>query len=532
MIAVENILRHWTGWFFRARRFVVLTVTLAVSFSADGHVGSPNVFFEGPAGAYPVRIVVRPPGVIPGLAEISVRVFTNQVARVRVVPIRWDTGRTGAPPPDEARLVAGESNLYSAQLWFMRGGAQSVEVSVEGGLGAGTVTVPVNAVATRVLAMPANLGMILAIGGGILVGMLALIVGGAVRETALPPGTGPNRKRIWGARAATLGTVVIIALILRWGEAWWDDEASDYRLRRLYHPMAVSAEVVAGARGPALQLHLNDENFQFTSPLMPDHGKLMHLFLVREADRTAFAHLHPKRIDLNTFAVRLPDLPGGRYRLYADVTYETGYADTLTASVEVPEKIDVGRNQNRGNDSDPDDAWKVSGKSEVGPPPEGGHPRSELSRGYVMEWIRESALVENRDVKMRFAIRRADGSAVSPEPYMGMLGHLILQNADGTVFTHLHPSGSYSMVARQLFEMRAEGKAPLRVANSSSDPVCTVPPLSEAQVQWLRANPLDADGAVSFPFAFPKAGSYRLWVQMKVDGQIETGVFDASVSER
>jgi hypothetical protein len=26
------------------------------------HVGSPNVFYEGNAGPYPVRVVVRPPG--------------------------------------------------------------------------------------------------------------------------------------------------------------------------------------------------------------------------------------------------------------------------------------------------------------------------------------------------------------------------------------------------------------------------------------------------------------------------------------
>jgi hypothetical protein len=34
---------------------------------------------------------------------------------------------------------------------------------------------------------------------------------------------------------------------------------------------------------------------------------------------------------------------------------------------------------------------------------------------------------------------------------------------------------------------------------------------------------------VSFPYGFPKAGAYRIFVQVKRAGQIETGIFDARV---
>jgi hypothetical protein len=34
---------------------------------------------------------------------------------------------------------------------------------------------------------------------------------------------------------------------------------------------------------------------------------------------------------------------------------------------------------------------------------------------------------------------------------------------------------------------------------------------------------------VSFPYGFPKPGAYRIFVQMKRAGEIETGVFDAEV---
>ena len=94
-------------WILKFRR-VILLFTILFPLDSSAHIGDPNVFFEGQAGPYPVRIVVRAPGVIPGLAEISVRVNTNGVQRVEALPMHWKASREGAPPPDEAKPVRGD----------------------------------------------------------------------------------------------------------------------------------------------------------------------------------------------------------------------------------------------------------------------------------------------------------------------------------------------------------------------------------------------------------------------------------------
>ena len=81
-----------------------------------GHVGNFNVFYEGTAVPYPVRVIIRPPGVVPGLAEITVRALGEGVNRVTVQPIKFDAGPEGAPPPDEAVPISDDKLLYSSEL--------------------------------------------------------------------------------------------------------------------------------------------------------------------------------------------------------------------------------------------------------------------------------------------------------------------------------------------------------------------------------------------------------------------------------
>ncbi|HEY0456308.1 MAG TPA: hypothetical protein VGE41_08020, partial [Verrucomicrobiae bacterium] len=94
-----------------SRPYIALVFALLLTFVtnvAHAHIGSPNVVYEGLAGAYHVRVSVKPPGVVPGLAQINVRVLSGQPTRVTVLPVRYNVGTKGAPPADEAKPVRGE----------------------------------------------------------------------------------------------------------------------------------------------------------------------------------------------------------------------------------------------------------------------------------------------------------------------------------------------------------------------------------------------------------------------------------------
>ena len=97
---------------------------------------------------------------------------------------------------------------------------------------------------------------------------------------------------------------------------------------------------------------------------------------------------------------------------------------------------------------------------------------------------------------------------------MGMAGHAEFVSSDMSVFAHIHPAGSVSMAA-------------LDLANSGGVTDITQALSPPGMAMSMSASALDPE--VSFPYGFPKGGEYRIFVQVKRAGQIETGVFDAHV---
>ena len=109
---------------------------------------------------------------------------------------------------------------------------------------------------------------------------------------------------------------------------------------------------------------------------------------------------------------------------------------------------------------------------------------------------------------------------------MGMAGHAEFVRSDLSVFAHVHPDGSVPMAAVQL--------ADATLAKNAAIPAASNPPATtEMKMPGMAAMPGMSDGPlapeVSFPYGFPKPGLYRIFVQVKYNGRVETGVFDAQV---
>ena len=492
----------------------------AIMVLCSAHVGSPDVWYEGQAGPYHVVVYVRVPGVIPGIAEVSVRVVNDVPDRVTAV-VNLFSANAGMPPPDVAQPIAG-SDWYGTRLWIMAPGSNSVTVEVKGAKGAGSVVVPVAAVANRRLPLQRSLGGLLAGLGVFLLAGIVTIAGAAARESTLPPGASPSRRRKWGARGVMAGTAIFSGLLLFGGKAWWEGEDAAFG-ESLYRPFSSVASVSEAGARPVLNLDITDSSWIMRgdtvwlrkyhqsawTPLVTDHGKLMHLFLVRETDAGAFAHLHPATTDSVRFTAALPPLPAGRYRVFGDIVHESGFAKTLVTTVEIPSEAAAG-----SAPLSPDDGFYIG-------PGAGAGETATLADGATITWDRGTApIVVGAPAPLGFTIREADGRPAVLEPYLGMAAHAVVARDDGTVFIHLHPMGTISAASQATFTMRQPG-------DTITGAVGARIAASDSMMQGMsHAAP---SSAVSFPYAFPQPGRYRIWVQVKRSGEVETAAFDADV---
>ena len=510
-----------------------LTRTLGLGLIAvlcSAHVGSPDVWYEGTAGPYHVLVVVRMPGVVPGVAQITVRATDARGApdRVTVGVNRFDAAT--APPPEDATRDRLDPAAFTGKLWVMAAGSNAVTINVSGPAGAGTVLVPVVAVATRRLPLYRWLSIVLAVIGVVLFAGAVSIVGAAVRESTLAPGETPDPRRRRNARIAMAATAVFMAAILYGGKSWWDNEDRAFR-SQMYRAMDARADVRDGGhtlafvivdsqwthRADTAWLRIHDASAW--SPLIPDHGKLVHLFLVGRSETGAFAHLHPATTDSNTFFATLPPLPAGHYLVFADIVHESGFDQTLSATIDLPP---TGASQPDRAASDSDDAWSLASPSALGRD-------VRLADGSTLHWAAPSGgatPVAGGDATLRFVVNEPDGRAATLQPYMGMAGHAVVERDDGSVFIHLHPMGTISAASQMAFTVRTPGDTIVgavarRLASTDPGGAMGMMPLAPASV---------ASDTISFPYAFPLPGRYRVWVQIKHAGQILTAPLTVDVA--
>lgn len=454
----------------------LFAVLLSVPIAA--HVGSPDVFLESLAGPYRLLVTVRPPAVIPGVADVEVLATSDDVKDVRIVP----TPLTGvaarfAPVPDRAIRSADDPRLFTGHLWMMSAGAWQVRVTVNGDRGEGTLSVPVPTLPQRTLGMAIALRVTLWIFMLLLATGFVAIISAMAREARLGAGEALDARSTRRGRIAGGIAAAAISVILFLGNMWWGVEASAYD-RYVYKPLTATPTL----DDHTLRLDLHDPGWIGSRRLddfMPDHGHVMHLFVL-SPQLDHLWHLHPNEVSTGRFAQALPGMPAGTYDMFADVVHATGVPETIVGQLTTST---VSGTPLTGDDS----TWPASDDS-----------------GTRIEWVRDHAPLVSRKLTL-FTFRAVDrtGQPVTGlELYMGMPGHAVFVRRDRTVFAHVHPSGSAPMAA-------------LTLAMPDANPHST----------HDAATP----STVTFPYGFPEPGQYRIFVQMKRAGAVVTGAFDADV---
>jgi hypothetical protein len=517
---------------------VTLLLALPLTSPAFAHVGSPDVYFESDAGPYRLLISVNPPPMIPGVAQVQIHVESGNVESIAITPVYVNGKDQGLPPaPDAMQPSAADSHGFAGKVWLMESGSWELRTEVTGSQGIEKLAVPVPAYARRTLPMQRGLGVLLF---GLMLALaigLVSIAGAAAREGVLAPAVIPSTRNLNHGRIAMIVAAVFVVSILALGNWWWNAKAADLKQSTLYNAPRLDVSLHTGQ----LMLRMEEDFWhqtrkdQWSMSLIPDHGHLMHLFLLRVPAMDRFYHLHPEQINDGSFTATLPAVSAGRYKIFADIVRGTGFPETMVSEINLP---DLTGQPLSGDDSEANtSAFETAAQTSV---------ISELADGSRMFWQQDGPPLKAGQVSwLRFRIEDAQHKPVNDiEPYMGMAGHAEFVKSDFSVFAHIHPAGSAPMASLLI----AQKDAGLATNDGAMDHASTkivsmdhatmghnstdhnlIDHNSTKQNSIEHSLSLNLSTEVSFPYGFPQPGDYRLFIQIKRHGLIDTGVFDVHV---
>lgn len=538
---------------------IILFFACLMQLTLFAHVGSSEVIMQGNAGPYKLLVSIKPPGVIPGIAVVRVYLQERDVSAVSLRAVYFRTGDEGSPQADKMKPVNGQPGQYTGETWFINGGSSSVQIKVTGSRGEGEIIVPVVAIATAKKSLPASTGLFLIVMGIFLfvlfLTIISIGVGSAINKSNKPLTHSQKKMQV-----KAIAITAFFMLLLICGGGYWILSFSNTYTQYMYHPTEATSSVINVNGTNELRLMLdtgsNAQRKELYSYIVPDHGKMMHVFIVRFPAMDAFAHLHPVRINESTYKTNLPDLPKGKYLLFADIVYVSGFAETVKDTFDINKNLTDSYKQ-----LDSDDAYAFITKNGVKESAQLSDANNtiicgnqttgvKLKDGSTMVWeINSKPLNVGKLYNLQFAVFNSDKKPAVLEPYMGMMGHAAIIRNDGNVYMHLHPMGTLSMAAETGFEKRladpqGEYSYPdptifrdsidnyIKYLSGLNDSARENRLMQQMNMQGMNGNDMSGmnnNNVVEFPYSFPSVGQYRIWIEVKRNGEVLTAAFDTLI---
>jgi hypothetical protein len=482
---------------FLVRRKHLLPLALLIVLPAHAHIGSPDTFVQATAGPYKFLLAAHPPALYPGALELDLRL--NPDDHITTATVSLDNG---APTP----IQIFDAGTATASIWLPNAAAHTLHITVQGNpydLNLPDTVPPRKVDSGTPSSWWYRLGFLL---------LFAISLWLVLRRKR-----SRSSRSWWQIVLLTAGCLIGSVLLFVTSVVLYG-KALAYIQRKIYGSQTVlTANLTPNG---TLDLTLSNPGRDF-STIVPDHGKLLHLFLIRQPQQDVFLHLHPQQLTPGRFSVPLPAMPPGTYRLFADYYLAPG-GDLKNAQGETPTiTLDLPAQFHPSAAPDPDDSIAVI-------PPSSGVAHSSAASS-PMSWVAKSdgvqyistirdgytlqlvapATIQPLHANL-FQVTLLDPSGHPPADmalYLGMPAHTVVLRSDNSVFAHIHPGGTLPML-----------EAPI---NSMPD----MPGMSMPMDMPMPP----ASNTASIPYGFPSAGRYRLFVQMKHGPIIETAAFDLNV---
>ena len=485
-------------------------VLLLISFLLP-HIGIENSYFEGNVGSYSTRIIIEPPGVVPGLASIKIFSIDRTVESVSVRAvhnntIRKDTINTFNVKPEIVPRSDQVNNMFKTNLWLMDYGAYGVEVFFSGPKGKSSVIVPVNSISSKTIEMSKFMSytlwclLILLFVGGV------NIIGTAYYESTLDKNKIPTNAKLKKTYIVYGLSSIILFFMVYGGYNWWLAIEKNF-MERFYKPFPTNVNI----KGDILNILIDSPSkdapwidkqgtIREHGKIISEHNKLAHIYIFDKDKNSFMAHLHPiSLINDYEFETCLPPMRAGNYVMYADLAHEDGYSHSITQTFKIENSID-NTMYNQGL-CDPDNSYSNFDQTSID-----------------VDWVNKKN-VYSLDDNIGFDLKVSkDNELVELDSYVGMGAHGVIVDLDSELYMHMHPLGSISMSAQRKF-----------MKSDTENFICDFGLIED---EYGNFKELDGMGRIIFPSINLKEGNYRFFVQLKIkeSQKIVSKQFDFSIN--